>query len=80
MHVPNAASLSAYILYSRSFFYLFGIANNYYTSGASSTVSGTIATSEKVIYAYLYVIIWYFKGKKNESRYINMAGYHDGQL
>jgi len=67
MHGPNAPSLCAYILYSRSFFYLFGMANNCYTRGASwciVAVSGTIATSEKVIYSYVYVIIWYFKGKK----------------
>lgn len=49
----------------------------YYTVGHFSTfsewriitltaaaVSGMIATSEKVIYEYPYVIIWYFKGKK----------------
>jgi hypothetical protein len=44
--------------------------------------SRTTAKSEKVIYTYLYVIIWYFKIKKNknESRYINIAGYHDGHL
>jgi len=68
MHAPNPETLYAHVV--GHFFYLFGMANNYYIRSwciQRPYVSGTTATSEKVIYAYRgtpYVIIWYFKGKK----------------
>lgn len=62
MYVPNTALLCACILYSRSFFYLFGIANNYSTRGVC--VRDDRDVRESYIRVSIHLLYGILKGKK----------------